>query len=249
VRYYQAEHEAAYRRIRQLGHTQWNDLFDPSGQWTFEDFQNRGFLERALSQLELPPPAESDVLEYGCGTGPAACFLAARGYRVDAIDLIPEAIAIARQLAAERGVQVAFSVRDMCDLSGEPVSKRYHLVLDSYCLQSIVTDEDRAAVFAAVRARLEPNGYYLISTAVHEPGRVDEPGFRYDPVTGIYYREISDRGVVDGEVEIEGRRYQPHRRHLTPAALRAELAAAGFRVLRHGPQPSDLVCVRSGTLR
>jgi SAM-dependent methyltransferase len=190
VRYYHAEHEAAYRQIRQLRYTQWNDLFDPSGPWTFDNFQNRAFLELALSQLNLPPAAETDVLEYGCGTGPAACFLAARGYRVDAIDLIPEAIAIAQQLARDRGVRVAFGVGDVCDLPVESRPKRYDLVLDSYCLQSIVTDDDRQGVFAAVRARLKPNGYYLISTAIHEPGRVDEPGFCYDSTTGIHYREF-----------------------------------------------------------
>jgi hypothetical protein len=62
------------------------------------------------------------------------------------------------------------------------VTRRYDLVLDSYCLQSIVTDQDRGAVFSAVRARLKPSGYYVISTASHVPGRKDEPGFYGTPV-------------------------------------------------------------------
>ena len=75
MRYYQAEHESAYRKIEELGYTQWNDLFDQA--WTYDHFQNREFLERILPTLDLPAAAQ--VLEYGCGTGPAACFLAARG--------------------------------------------------------------------------------------------------------------------------------------------------------------------------
>jgi SAM-dependent methyltransferase len=243
VRYYHAEHKAAYRKIQQLGYTQWNDLFDESGAWTYDYFQNRAFLERVIPRLDLPPSSGKSVLEYGCGTGPAACFLAARGFRVDAIDLIPEAITLARRMARERGVSVAFNVGDVCALASEPVSSRYDLVLDSYCLQSIVTDEDRSAVFAAVRARLKPSGYYLISTALYEPGRRDEPGFSYDATTGIYYREVPDGSIADHAVEIDGRWHVPHRRHLSADALRDELASEGFHMLRQeSSDAGDVVC-------
>ncbi len=242
MRYYYAEHEAAYERIQKEGYTQWNDLFDQSTSRDFEDFQNRAFLETVMPRLDLPPPPETEVFEYGCGTGPAACFLAAQGFRVEAVDLIPEAITIAQRLARERGIRVTSNVQDICALATETPSKRYDVVLDSYCLQSIVTDEDRSAVFAAVHARLKPNGYYLLSTALYEPARVDEPGFHYDSATGIYYRAISDSGVNDGAIEFNGRWYQPHRRHLTPEALVGELTAAGFRVAQEGPTTGDFVC-------
>jgi SAM-dependent methyltransferase len=243
VRYYHAEHESAYRKIEQLGYTQWNDLFDQNSAWTYDHFQNRAFLERVIPRLDLPAASATRVLEYGCGTGPAACFLAARGFQVDAIDLIPEAIAIARRMANERGVRVAFSVADICALASEPVTRRYDLVLDSYCLQSIVTDHDRGAVFAAVRARLKPSGYYVISTALHVPGRKDEPGFYYDASTGIYYRAVPAGSVVDQVVEIDGRWHLPHRRHLSAAALRNELVAAGFHVLSlESSDSGDVVC-------
>ena len=79
--------------------------------------QNRSFLEQVIPKLDLPAAAETTALEYGCGTGPAACFLAARDFQVDAIDLIPEAITLARRMAEERGVRVAFSVADICALA------------------------------------------------------------------------------------------------------------------------------------
>ena len=243
VRYYQEEHESAYRQIEQLGYTQWNDLFDRSGAWTYDDFQNRTFLERVIPRLDLPAASTPSVLEYGCGTGPAACFLAARGFQVDAIDLIPEAISLARKMANERGVRVAFGVEDVCTLASEPVTKRYDLVLDSFCLQSIVTDQDRGAVFSAVRARLKPNGYYVISTALHVPGRKDEPGFYYDASTGIYYREVPAGSVADDVVEIDGRWYLPYRRHLSADALLDELGSAGFDVLSlESSDTGDVVC-------
>lgn len=243
MRYYYAEHEAAYRRLQDEGKTRWGDLFEEGRPQDFEAFPNRGFLEHALLHLDLPSPPEVDVLEYGCGTGPAACFLAARGFRVDAIDLIPEAITLARRFAQERGVDVSFSVQDVCALSNEPVSKRYDLIVDSYCLQSIVTDADRANVFAAVHPRLKSKGYYLISTAMYEPERIYDSGFRYDTTTGICYEEVPGGGSRQDAVEIDGTWYRPHRRHLPPMALRDELARAGFRVVSR--DEGDLVCVRS----
>ena len=250
MRYYYAEHEAAYRRLEQQGLTQWDDLFEEDRPEGFEAFPNRAFLEDAVPRLDLPSPAEVDVLEYGCGTGPAACFLAARGFQVDAMDLIPQAITLARRFAQERGLAVDFSVQDVCALADEPVRKQYGVVVDSYCLQSIVTDADRARVFAAVRARLKDNGYYLVSTATYEPERVYESGFRYDTTTGICYEEVPYDGSRQDAIEIDGTWYQPHRRHQSPQTLRDELTHAGFHVVsQQGPFHGDLICVRSGSCR
>jgi 2-polyprenyl-3-methyl-5-hydroxy-6-metoxy-1,4-benzoquinol methylase len=221
MRYYYAEHQAAYRRIGREGMAQWNDLFGEGS--TYDDFANRAFLESVLDRL----PASGEVLEYGCGTGPAACFLAARGFHVDAIDLIPEAIALAQGFARERGVDVNFSVQDVCTMPAG--SKQYDVILDSYCLQSIVTDPDRAAVLSAVRARLKPNGHYILSTAMYDPDRVYEDDFRYDATTGICYERSTE--PADDAVQLDNTWYLPHRRHLRPDALRAELEHAGLRVI------------------
>jgi 2-polyprenyl-3-methyl-5-hydroxy-6-metoxy-1,4-benzoquinol methylase len=95
ARYYRPEHEDAYRRIEREGKTSWDDLHGGGG---FEDFSSRAFLEQILPTLALDP-SRTDVLEYGCGTGPGACFLAARGFRVEAIDLVPRAIRLAKRFA------------------------------------------------------------------------------------------------------------------------------------------------------
>ncbi|NUS00781.1 MAG: class I SAM-dependent methyltransferase [Kribbellaceae bacterium] len=219
MRYYYAEHQAAYRQLMAEGLTQWNDLFGES--WTYDNFPNRAFLESVLDRF----PAGGDVLEYGCGTAPAACFLAERGFRVHAIDLIPEAIELARGFARERALDVSFEVQDVCALP--PGSRQYDVVLDSYCLQSIVTDADRALVLRAVRERLK--GYYVLSTAVYDPERVYGDGFRYDDRTGICYAETA--GLTEDAVRLDGTWYLPHRRHLRPDALRAELERAGLHVI------------------
>jgi 2-polyprenyl-3-methyl-5-hydroxy-6-metoxy-1,4-benzoquinol methylase len=95
--YYYAEHRAAYEQLAREGRSEWNDLFNDVG------FPHQAFLENALSRLDVPSGAR--VLEYGCGTGQAARFLAEAGFRVHAVDLIPAAITVARQFAAERGLR------------------------------------------------------------------------------------------------------------------------------------------------
>jgi SAM-dependent methyltransferase len=247
AKYFYPEHEDAYARIEREGKSGWDALH---GGAVFDDFSSRAFLEQALPTLGLRP-AESDVLEYGCGTGPGACFLAARGYRVDAVDLIPRAIELARRFAAERGLAIEFRMQDMCALADEPPTKRYDLVVDSYCLQSIVTDADRARLFAAVRARLKPGGRYLISTAMYHPERryVDGEDV-YDEATGVVLCALEGAAErhrdAEGAVQVDGRWYLLHRRHLKPEALRSELARNGFEVLWQGGRlGGDVICAVS----
>jgi SAM-dependent methyltransferase len=189
-------------------------------------------------------PGETDVLEYGCGTGPGACFLASRGFRVDAVDLSPTAIRLARGFAAERGLTITFAVQDVCEAANEPAEKRYDLIVDSFCLQSVVTDEDRARVFAFVRGRLKPAGNYLISTAMYDPARRYDDHEWYDRESGMVYDRVrGDPERYEGAVRIDGTWCLPNRRHLTPAALRRELEEAGFRVLWQGGKVGgDVIC-------
>lgn len=239
-KYYYPEHEWAYERIQREGKTGWHDLHGGAG---FEHFDCRDHLERSLAMLQMDP-GHTDVLEYGCGTGAAACFLAARGFRVDAIDLIPRAIKLARRFAAERGVRVNFQVGDICALADRSAPKRYDLILDSFCLQSVVLDGDRARLFAAVRGRLAPAGHYVLSTAMFDPHRVYADDERFDPQTGVVLSAMGGAAArYSDATEVGGRAYMPYRRHLRPEALAAELTAAGFEIVwQGGPLGGDVIC-------
>jgi SAM-dependent methyltransferase len=242
MKYYYREHILGYQRVKAEGKTAWAEIHGSEG---FENFASRPFLEVALPTLRFSS-AHPSALEYGCGTGAGACYLAERGFHVHGIDLIPLAIEMAREQARARGLDVDYAVGDICALPHEGV--RYDLIVDSYCLQCIVTDADRARVYAAVRARLRPEGYYLVSTAIYDPGRLRQETV-VDRRRGIVYNRYGENGLIDlrtsivlqslgGEpgdyedaVEIDGSWYLPNRRHYRPPALRAELESAGFRVL------------------
>ena len=138
------------------------------------------------------------------------------------------------------------------------------LIVDSYCLQGIVLDADREAVFGAVKARLHPHGYYLVSSAMyaaarHRPDRqvveaqtgrafdrYDESSL-FDPATDIYYRPYDGTQRVDGAIPVNGSWYYPFRRYRTGPRLRAELQAHGFKVIyQSGELGQNLVAVHRG---
>lgn len=235
ARYYEREHFEAYARIKGEGLDQWNDLYadDRTG---YDDFQTRDFLDRVLDRDGRGRP----LLEYGCGTGAAACFLAEREYRVHAIDLVPDAIDLAREHARRRGLPIRFDVDDVCRWQ-EP-TEYYDVIIDSFCLQSVVTDDDRARLLTGVGKRLNPGGHYLISTAMFSPDR-DYGDDHYDEQTGIVWTPSPDPGA--DRVVLDGSWHAPNRRHLTAGRLRAELLDHGFRVIEQfGPLGGEIVCGR-----
>lgn len=209
MKYYEPEHVEGYARIHAEGLSAWGQLH---GESTFEDSEVRGVLAEVLPRLQFDSPHPA-ALEYGCGTGPGACLLAERGFRVCGIDQSPLAIEIARREAAKRGFAIDYRVGDVC--SDAPANEKYDLVVDSFCLQCIVTDDDRGRLFSFVKSALKSSGRYVIATAGYSPHR-DYGGAEFDPATGI---------ALEGDL--------PCRRHVTADALVRELAAGGFTVEWH----------------
>ncbi|MBC8232884.1 class I SAM-dependent methyltransferase [bacterium] len=257
MKYYYPEHIIGYQRIKAEGKTAWNEIHGSIG---FENFSSREFLAFVLPKLQFSTPNPA-VLEYGCGTGPGACFLAERGFQVDGIDIIPTAIEMAKQIAKEQNLDIHYEVQDICELSHE--GKKYDMIVDSYCLQGIVTDADREKVFSAVHARLKPEGYYLISTAIFDEERFGEE-VRIDKETGWIYNKYGDSIIdtrtsivyiqLDEEpsdyeeaIKIGNVWYLPNRRHLKPPDLKEEIEAVGFKVLYQ--DGGNVICVYGGGVK
>jgi SAM-dependent methyltransferase len=232
MRYGFAELEERYARLAEVGRA-----VDWKG-GSFEEFDLRSFLEKILPMLHFPAPRPR-AMEYGTGTGPGACFLAARGFRVEAIDISPTAIQLARRFATERGLEISFEVADICDLPcGD---RRYDLVVDNYCLQRIASDGRREQALQTVRCLLAVGGHFLIGTVLAREGR-DYGEDRFDARTGIRYRRLGeDAEKYEDAVRIERAWYVPIRRYLRAEELRAELEGAGFEVVRQ--RGGQVLCV------
>ena len=252
------EHENATRYRSVAGRVVDTRAAARDGTSDCEGFSSRRFLEGAIPRLRFDRERPT-ALELGTGVGPGALLLAAQGFRVHAMDLIPEAIAQARRTASERGLDVTFEIMDVTRIPHD--GPAYDLIVDSFCLQGIALDADREAVFRAVKARLAPRGYYLVSTAMYEPRRrhhdrqaVDRETGRkldgydedclYDPHTDLCYWPYDGEAEIDGAITVDGTRFFPARRYRDGPRLRDEVESYGFDVLlRSGEWGESLVAV------
>jgi cyclopropane fatty-acyl-phospholipid synthase-like methyltransferase len=131
----------------------------------FERMQERYRTRNLPWDHELPPPEiialcnrlpPGRLLDLGCGAGRASIYLAARGWEVDAVDFVPEAIDIVRERAEASSLQESIhlhvaSVTDLSFLAGA-----YDLAIDIGCFHALErADQQR---YAAEVARLVRRG-------------------------------------------------------------------------------------------
>lgn len=125
----------------------------------------------------LPPPEVRETaqtlppgraLDLGCGYGRASIYLAGRGWEVDGVDFIPQAVAEATRRAASARVagRARFylsPVTNMAFLSGP-----YDLALDVGCMHDLA-EEDRAAYASEVWRLVRPGGLYMLFAHLRGP--------------------------------------------------------------------------------
>ena len=100
------------------------------------------------------------VLDAGCGTGENALLLAALGLPVLGVDVAETALAIAREKAAGRGLDVAFAAADALHL--ERLGHRFATVLDVGLFHTFDAAE-RPGYVASLASVTEPDGtLYLL---------------------------------------------------------------------------------------
>ncbi|NQY98091.1 MAG: class I SAM-dependent methyltransferase [Henriciella sp.] len=103
---------------------------------------------------------DSQVLEFGCGTGSTAILHAPFVKHIDAIDVSSEMIRIAKDKLDPAGIQnVTFRVADMDGFQAAPES--YDAVLGLNILHLL---DDRMAAMREVYQALKPGGYFVSTT-------------------------------------------------------------------------------------
>ncbi len=121
------------------------------------------FVERALDLLGQPE--QRRALDVACGRGRHALLLAARGYRVDAVDYAVPALQAVQRAARERRLDVRCLASDV---GAWPLPRaRYDLVV-------VVSFLDRG-LWPALRAAVVPGGALLIETFASDASREPPP--------------------------------------------------------------------------
>lgn len=164
----------------------------PTGLWRPHPFL------RELAAL-LPPPAAGPVLDLGAGSGRASVWLAARGYAVTAIDHLPDALELARQLIRAEGVdpaRVTLLARDLGEADAVPPGPWAAALAFRYLERPLLRGLAR---------RLQPGGVAMVRTfrragertAAMRPRFLLEPGelprlFPDPPFETLVHREDDD---------------------------------------------------------
>lgn len=122
------------------------------------------FVVQALDLLGAPLP-DARALDVACGRGRHALLLAARGYRVEAVDCARSALVVLRERALVGGLAVAGIV---ADVTTWPLpAGRYELVV-------VVSFLERG-LFPALRAAVAPGGALLMETFLSGQERHGHP--------------------------------------------------------------------------
>lgn len=115
-------------------------------------------VELAEGPSQLPP---GRALEVGCGTGVESVYLAAHGWDVTGVDMVPRALSIARRRAAQAGVTPRFLEGDATCLPDLGVGDGFTLLLDFGCFHTIPPDR-RDAYGVSVSAVAAPGATFLL---------------------------------------------------------------------------------------
>jgi len=105
--------------------------------------------------------APGRALDLGCGSGTDSIYLARHGWTVTGVDIVPQALALARQNASEAGVTPTFVRGDVTRLVDLVPQGSFDLILDFGCLHTLPADL-RSAYVGGVSAVAAPGATYLL---------------------------------------------------------------------------------------
>jgi ubiquinone/menaquinone biosynthesis C-methylase UbiE len=149
------DRERALRRVRRFysiaAEREWNRLDQPHD-GRIEFAVHKAWIGRYL------PPAPARVLDLGGGPGRYSIWLAQQGYRVTLADFSPELLALAREKAAEHGVDIDdFVEANAADLGHFPDGS-FDAALCMGPLYHLILEDDRRQVVSELRRVLKPGG-------------------------------------------------------------------------------------------
>ena len=173
---------------------------------TFDQRYKENEIQELFGGISINPT--STILVIGTGTGADACWLADQGHKVTGIDIVQDAIDMAKELAQERSTRVDYYQDDICNIKN--TYGAFDIIIDSFCLQSIVSEYERTQVFSFIKNHMRENGRYIIISAGYS--------------TRNAYHDHYDLVLVDGVA------YLPVRRHHTLDMLVNELLSHGFKI-------------------
>ena len=120
-----------------------------------------GYPQPAVLRLASEGGFAGPVLDAGCGTGENALHIASLGLSVLGVDVAETAVAMAREKARKRGIEVEFVAADAFQL--ERLGRSFQTVLDCGLFHTFDEDEERKRYVASLASVTEHDGtLYLL---------------------------------------------------------------------------------------
>jgi len=161
------------------------------------------------------------LCELGCGPGWMTRFAARHGVQAEGYDISPEMIEIARELAAEEGLDVRFEAADMESLD---LGRRF----DACLLYDALHHSPRAdLVFATAQRALKPGGRLLLAEPNWKHRFQGRTAAGEYGVTELGYSPRLLKRLLRGQGFTEIRRFHNTRKRLfsnSPSEIAAHLA-------------------------
>jgi len=154
--------------------------------WNMDEFP-KSFISLLDNKTILPCKA----VDFGCGTGNYAVYLAARGFDVTGIDISPTAIKIAAENAEKKGVNCRFVAADVTgDL--KELDETFDFAYDWELLHHLFP-EQREKYARNVHRILNPGGrYFSICFSEENPQFGGAGKYRETPIGTVLYFSSED---------------------------------------------------------
>ena len=211
------------------------------------DVEDAGYDADYPLTAQLARECGGPLLDLACGTGTMAIRLAAEGYQVTGLDIVPEMIAWAAQKAAQQDVSIEWVVADARAFHLQQQFPFIYMLGNAF--QHFLTRADQEALFARVLEHLHPEGCFLFGTRnpsprnLYEARRTEPQHFtrpdgtqyvateqqEYDPITQIQYYTFHDRWV-NAENQHEEKTTRTALRYVFPQEMEALLYYNGLQI-------------------
>ncbi|MEM7347407.1 MAG: class I SAM-dependent methyltransferase [Chloroflexota bacterium] len=151
--------------------------------------------------IEIMPPDKA--LDLGCGHGRASIYLAQKGWQVDGIDFVPQAITVARQRAIEAKVQPQFHCASVTDL--DFLRGSYKFALDVGCCHAL-TPQQLEQYHQHLKRLIPVAGIYLLFARIQQPegaSKDNQKGISLQTIKNLFEDGFHLEKMVEGRTNTE----------------------------------------------
>ena len=173
------------------------------------------------SQYFVP---KCEVIDFACGEGINAVYLAQQGCRVTGIDIAEEAVRKAEELAREAGQNIRFLVGDMIRCPQIPDGS-FDLALACACFGRLIEDELRISFLKETYRVLRRGGYLFFNNGI----LFKEIELSFPDI----YEKLKSRDGFNEWIEEErrGQYAPPSQRYETRDGYERKLQTVGYRIV------------------